>query len=207
MNGLSCNSVAEDGRRPTAESRSLRRALLALSGCKWPLCLELSPEESLINVVRMQMTAVLGAAALGLLLGLPAGLGLAYLAWEWVDTNSFLPSQKVSSWTLPLFFKIEKESISHHVVTFPPQNWSSNCDFTQYWSHWACHTTFHPLKRALKIPFPSYPYRSTGGAFLRGGGFGQPPGIGVWLPRGRQARPPPSGSWRNWQGRGWTSFG
>ena len=34
-----------------------------------------------LSSFRMQM-AWLGAAALGLLLGLPAGLGLAYLAWE-----------------------------------------------------------------------------------------------------------------------------
>ena len=44
--------------------------------------MELFPEKSFVDIFRMKMTAVLGAAALGLLLGLPAGLGLAYLAWE-----------------------------------------------------------------------------------------------------------------------------
>ena len=42
----------------------------------------LSDARNHVAIARMQMTAVLGAAALGLLLGLPAGLGLAYLAWE-----------------------------------------------------------------------------------------------------------------------------
>ena len=58
---FSSNSIAQDGSKPTAAGRSLRRVFL--------------------SSFRMQM-AWLGAAALGLLLGLPAGLGLAYLAWE-----------------------------------------------------------------------------------------------------------------------------
>ena len=69
------------------------------------------------------------------------------------------------------------------------------------------HVTCISISWPIKIPFPSYPYRSTGGVFFGGGGFGQPPGIGVWMPRGRGASTQASGSWRNWQERGWFCFG
>ena len=47
-----------------------------------------------------------------------------------------------------------------------------------------------------------YPYRSSGGVFFGGGGFGQLPGIGFWLPKGGRARSSRDPRWRNWEGRG-----
>ena len=48
--------------------------------------IEVENQNQIVVVIRMR-TSIFGAAALGLLLGLPAGLGLAFLAWEWVDTK------------------------------------------------------------------------------------------------------------------------
>ena len=93
---FSSNSIAQDGSKPTAAGRSLRRVFL--------------------SSFRMQM-AWLGSAALGLLLGLPAGLGLAYLAWEWVSTKTFFPSQEITANNFVLLIKVEKVRVSFPVTS------------------------------------------------------------------------------------------